>query len=214
MTFAELQTYVRDRLSIATSDTAKTTQIKAALNRARDRLVADERLSISTANLTFTADTETVTLPSGVMEILSVATDSYVLAPLTRQELANYRLGDATHIGPLGYVVDGSGTTMRIWPAPTETDVVTASLVYVPEPTELSADADTPSELPRAYHDLIAELAIIRLAESEEMPDIAAGARRMVYGSGDDPGLLAGLRNHMSRRTGTGEQRLWPRGYA
>lgn len=214
MTLAQMRTYVRDRLSIHSTDTAKTTQIDAALNEARDRLVASERLSVATASLTFTANSETVTLPAGVMEVLSISTAEYVLTPVTRQELAYYRLRDAS-TGPLAYVVDGTSTTARIWPEPTTTEVVPAALEYIPELALMDDDADEPTEIPRAYHPLICEMAIIRIAEAEEAPELANGARRIVYGTPgtSDRGMLNEFRGFLRRRTGSGDTRIWIRGF-
>lgn len=216
MTFLEMQTYVLDRLSIHTTDTAKVTQVKNALNRVRDRLVAMERLNVTIADLTFTANATTATLPAGVMEILSVRTGTNTLEPVSWNELATYRLSTTPlQTGPLVYMRDGAGTTIQIWPAPTTTATVTASVAYVAQPTELSADGDTPSEIPRAYHDLLCELAIIRVAESEEAPDLANGARRIAYGTPgtSERGLLAEFRAYMSRSQGDGDTRIWVRGF-
>ena len=215
MNYGEMKTYVRARLTISVIDTTATTQIGIAINEARDRLVASERLSVALAPLTFTANSEVVTLPAGVMEVLSISTSTYVLTPVTRQELAFYRLRDA-RTGPLAYVIDGASNTARIWPEPTETEVVANALEYVPELTALSADLDTPSEIPRAFHSLICELAIIRVAEMEEAPEIANGARRIVYGTPgtSERGMLAEFRAYLDRRSGSGDTRIWMKGYS
>ncbi len=217
MTFLEMQAYVLDRLSINASDTVKVTQIKAALNRARDRLVLDERLLITQADITLTAETDSITLPADVMGIISLSTGSYVLEPMTYNELADYRVrGSLTETtGPLVYLREGIGTNVEIWPTPSETVTVTKGLVYIPQPTELSADAHTPSEIPRAYHDLLCEMAVIRVAQNEEAFDIAESARRNVYGTpgSGDRGLLADFRSYAKRQSGYAGTRLWMRGY-
>jgi hypothetical protein len=215
--FSEIVAAVLDRLSIASSDTVKVTQVKAAINRARDRLVLDERLLITQANLTYTAGTDSLTLPADVMGIVSISSGSYVLEPMTYNELADYRVrGTASEFsGPLVYLREGIGTNVEVWPTPAETATVTKGLVYVPQPTELSADADTPSEIPRAYHDLLVEMAVIRVAQNEEAFDIAESARRNVHGTPGttDQGLLADFRAFAKRQSGYGSTRVWPRGY-
>lgn len=219
MDLSVLQAYVRDRLTIRDTATVKTTQITTALNRARDRLVADFELLVSDADLTFTADAEEVTLPAGVLRILSIRTASRPLEPVTRHELVDYLTRFAAgSLGPLAYLVDGSTTKVRIWPASATTEVVTNALTYVPQPAELSDPTDEPDEIPRGYHDLLAELAVIRIAQSEEAEEIARGAQRIVYGNAgnplQEPGLMAELRQHMRRRPGSAGTRIWPRGYA
>lgn len=193
MTYAELRTYVRDRLSISSSDTAKTTQINTAIQQARYRLCAEFRLKKTTTTLDFTADTETVTLPSDVTEILAITTSDYILQPITEQEFAELTAGSG---GPQVYVVDGSSTTIRIRPTPDTTAVAAATIYYVQRPTALSADGDSPSEMPTEYHDLIAEEAIARIAMSEEDAELSRGAAAVAAS------LRAELRAYMNRRRG------------
>lgn len=216
MTLAELRDYVRDRLTIRDTDTDRTTEIDRVLNGARDRLVAEFKLLVSRANLTFTLDTEEVTLPAGVLRILSIRGPTYVLEPITDHELVDYAARfTATELGPLVYLVDGNSTTLRVWPSATATATVTNALRYVPQPTLLSDVAHEPTELPRGFHELLGEMAIYRIAQSEEADGIAAGAHRIIYGGGPgELGLMGELRQHMNRRPGSAGTRIWPRGYA
>lgn len=211
MTYAELRTYVRDRLSISTADSAKTTQINTAINQARYRLAAEFRLLEATASLNFTAGVETVTLPSDVTQVLSIRQGTYVLQPITRSELAQYRAAQAAgttiSTGPQVYVIDGSSATIRVWPVPTETVSGAATLHYVQRPTALSADGDAPSELPVEFHDLIGEEAVYRIAQSEEDMDLARGAAAVAAD------LREGLRAYMNRRIGAGASRVFLRGF-
>jgi hypothetical protein len=215
LNLAAMRTYVRARLTIHSTDSTTITQIDQALNDARDRLVADEELTIAQADLTFTANFETVSLPAGVMKVLSVSTSEYVLTPVTRQELAFYRLRDSS-TGPLAYVVDGASTTLKVWPEPTVTEVVVNALEYVPELALMDDDADTPSEIPRAFHSMLCELAIMRIASSEEAPELANDARRMVYGTPgtSERGMLEEFRTFLRKRQGSGDTRIWPKNFA
>lgn len=215
MNLAAMRTYVKARLTIHTTDTAATTQIDQALNDARDRLVAEEELTVALADLTFTANTETVVLPAGVMKVLSISTAEYVLTPVTRQELAFYRLRDS-RTGPLAYVIDGASTTAKVWPEPSATETVVGALEYIPELALMDDDADIPSEIPRAYHSLLCELAIIRIASMEEEPSLANDARRLVYGTPGttERGMLEEMRMFLKKRTGSGDTRIWPKNFA
>jgi len=194
MTYLELRTYVLDRLTISTDDTGRTTQINTAIQQARYRLSAEFRLKKATATIDFTADTETITLPAGVVEILSMYTDDYILQPITEQELAEVSADAAGE--PQVYVVDGSSTTVRVRPTPSTTQVGAVTIYYVSRPTALSADGDIPSEMPDEFHDLIAEEAIARIAMSEEDADLSRGAAALAAG------LRAELRAYMNRRKG------------
>jgi hypothetical protein len=209
--YGELRTYVRDRLTISTGDAAKTTQINTAINQARYRLAAEFRLLEATASLNFTANTETVTIPADVTEILSIRQGTYVLQPITRAELAQYRAAQAAgttlSTGPQVYVVDGASTTIRVWPVPTTTVTAAATIHYVQRPVALSADGDTPSEMPTEFHDLIAEEAVYRIAQSEEDFDLARGAAAATAE------LREGLRAYMNRRMGAGASKVFLRGF-
>jgi|GEM_PF-4374860 len=207
MTYAELRTYVRDRLTISTGDTAKTTQINTAIQQARYRLSAEFRLTKTKATLNFTADTETVTLPSDVVEILSITSGNYIVQPISEQEWAEVA-GSVVAGGPQVYVVDGSSTTIRISPVPADTETAAATIYYVARPTALSADADVPTELPAEFHDLIAEMAVYRIAQSEEDFDLARGAAVVA----DE--LRGELRAYMIRRRGPTASRQALRGFA
>lgn len=200
-----MRAYVRDRLSISSSDSAKTTQINTALNQERYRLNAEFRLKKTTDTLDVNADSETVTLPADVVEILSLYTSDYLLQPLTEQEFA--LLGTSASTGPQVYVVDGSSTTLRIRPYPTESEADALTIYYVQRPTALSSDSDTPSELPAEFHDLIAEGAIYRIAQSEEDQDLARGAAAIAAMLTDN------LRAYMNRRQGATVSRVQLRGF-
>ena len=207
MTLSEMQTYIRDRLTISSSDTAKTTQITTTINQARYRLAAEFRLKETRATLDFTAATETVTLPSDVQEILSIYQGDYVLQPVTDQERAEIA-GSTASGGPQVYTVDGSSTTIRVSPLPATTVVAAATIYYVQRPTALAAAGDTPSELPTEFHDLLCEMACYRIALSEEDFDLARGAAVLAAE------LTEGLRGYMNRRGGPTRSRQALRGFA
>lgn len=201
MTLDELRTYVRDRLSISSSDSAKTTQINTALNQARYRIAAEFRLKQTKDTLDFVADTETVTLPADCVEVLAIYQGDYLLQPITWQEWGQV-VGSTVTGGPSVYVVDGSSTTMRVSPLPAETESDAATIYYVQRPTALSSDSDTPSELPAEFHDLIAEEAIYRIGQSEEDQDLARGAAAVAATLRDE------LRSYLNRRPGATVSRI------
>lgn len=207
MTYAELRTYVLNRLTISTAETARITQVNTAINQARYRLSAQFRLKKATTTLDFVADTETVTLPSDVVEILGIYTSDWLLQPITEQEFAELTSVNTT-IGPQVYIVDGSSTTLRLRPIPSESETGALSVSYVQRPAALSADSDTPSEMPAEFHDLIAEEAISKIAMSEEDFDLARGAAVVAAQ------LTEGLRSYMNRRAGGTVARQVMRGFS
>lgn len=215
MTLDDFRTYVRQRLTISTAETATTTQIDTAVNQARYRLNAKYALLVGTALLDFTADTETVTLPTDLVEALSIHTADYVLRPINPQEWAEVA-GLDVQAGPQVYVVDGAGGTMRVAPVPATTATGAATLRYVKRPTALSAGTDAPAELPAEFHDLIGEHAVYRIALNEEDLDLARAAWRVIYGdpgNPDDLGLDGELRAFVNKRSGPTPSRIALRGF-
>lgn len=210
MTYAQLRTYILDRLTIATADTGRVAQVNNAINQARYRLNAEFGLKKATDTIDVTADTETATLPSDVVRILSLYSGSWLLQPITEQEfgeLSNTVVSGVGAGGPQVYTVDGSSTTIRLRPIPSATAADYLTVHYIQRPTALSADGDIPSELPAEFHDLIAEEAIYRIAQNEEDQELARGAGAV---AGD---LRLMLRAYMNLRVGPTASRQALRGF-
>jgi hypothetical protein len=174
-----MQTAVLDRLSIEAGDTAKVTEIKAQLVTEHLRLVAEERLKLALATLAFVAGTATIALPADWVATESIYSGSVRMQPVSFQDLALRQAGVAgqtltnTQPGLYTLVVPN----IRIWPTPTTSTSTGAVMVYRARPTAMSAAGDLPDSLPAEWHDLLVELAVHRIAMSEEAMDIAAGAK-------------------------------------
>lgn len=203
MTLDELRNYVRDRLSIAASDSTKQTQIDVVLNTEYRRMCAEERLNIERTTLSLIADSQVVDLPNDWVETLSLARGNYVLEPVTFQQFAAYDSGvevpgvDA----PIVYYQE-SPSRIRIYPEPTTTDVDGMTLWYVARPDAMASGTDTPSIIPTEYHDMLAEYAVSRIAMNEEMLDLAQSAKS----TADD--LRMRMQGQMRRRQGLGSERV------
>jgi hypothetical protein len=209
MELSDYRTYVQERLIISTGEAATETQIDLAVNAERDRLNAYFRLLRATDTLDFVADTETVTIPSDVVEILAIKRGEYLMQPVNEQTLAGYQaavFGDTGVLGgPIVYDREGTAATIRVFPTPTETETDAATIRYVQRPAILTADDDAPDELPREFHDLIGELVVYRFCLAEEDPELANASHRVIYGNPgvpDDLGLMGRLAAYMNRTAG------------
>lgn len=208
MTLDNLRDFVRERLTISDQETLTETQLDTYINRERERLNAHFRLLRASDGLDFVADTETVTIPTDVVEILAIKRGTVLMQPLTEQQIAGFQaaVSDVTSglDGPTWYERLGTAATIRVFPTPSETATDAATMHYVQRPTVLTAN-DTPSELPLEFHDLLGELVIYRFALGEEDPELAQATHRVIYGHpgvpGDD-GLMGRLRGYMHRTGG------------
>lgn len=212
MTLDDLRTYVRQRLTVSTADSATTTQIDTAINQARLRLVARFRLKVATTTLDFTADTETVALPSDCTEILSISTADYLLQAINEQDFGQLTSGSG---GPQVFVRDGTSAVIRVRPVPQSTENDAATIRYVQRPTALSSGTDVPSEVPDEFHDLVGELAVHRIAQNEEDLDLARAAWNTIYGNPGNPqdlGLWGELSAYVNRMAGTTVNQIQLRG--
>lgn len=209
MLLSDYRTFVRERLIISSQETATETQIDLYVNAERDRLNAYFRLLRATSTLNFVADTETVTIPSDVVEILAIKRGTVLMQPVNPQQVAGYQAAVSDVSGALGgpvvYERLGASATIRVFPTPSTTATAAATIHYVQRPALLTAVGDTPSELPREFHDLIAELVVYRFYLAEEDPELANATWRVIYGNPgnpDDLGLWGRLAAYMHRTGG------------
>jgi hypothetical protein len=177
VTLGDLRTYVLDRLSISSADTAKVTQITTVLNQEFLRLVMEEDFNVATASIGFTAASQDASLPATWAKILDIRAAGVVMQPVTWQRMAAYEaataLGvNASDLGPSFYAVKPP-LSLRIWPAPATTDAAGATIFYVARPALLAAAGDIPSALPAEWHDLLGEMAASRIALNEEAFELA-----------------------------------------
>lgn len=176
MNLGDLRTYVLDRLSISSADTAKVTQITTAINQEYLRLVAEEELNVNFSNIAFTAGTATAALPAAWMRVLYITAGTTTLQPITWQEMAEKQMQTAAGVtaadGPAFYTVMGP-STLYLYPTPTTTSATGALIYYVVRPALLGAPTDTPTSVPDEWHDLLGEMAASRVAMNEEAFDLA-----------------------------------------
>ena len=202
MTLDQLRDYVRDRLSIAASDSTKQTQIDLVLNTEYQRLCAEERLNIERTTMGVVENSQLADLPNDWQEILVLRSGALVLQPVSFYRFAQLDAdGGYTPNGPSVYYQE-SPERIRLWPTPTETNSTALSIWYVARPDPMTSGNHTPSAIPSEYHDLLAETAVVRIAQSEEPFDIAQSAQVAVNE------LRARMKGQMQRRQGSGSNRV------
>lgn len=203
MTLDELRNYVRDRLSIAASDSTKQTQIDTVLNQEYRRLCAEERLNMERTTVGLIENSQLADLPNDWVETVAIRFGKVVLQPVNFQKFAELDATSETSAstGPTVYFQE-SPERIRLWPTPTETNSTALILWYVARPDAMENGTDTPASLPVEYHDLLAELAVARIAQNEEAFDLANAA----LGTAND--LRTRMQGQMRRRQGTGANRV------
>lgn len=210
MTLNELRDYVRDRLSIAASDSTKQTQIDLVLNTEYRRICAEERLNIEKTTMGLVAGSQLADLPNDWQETISIRHGAVVLQPITFMRFAELDAsgenGTETSNGPSVYYQE-SPERVRVWPTPVETNSTALTLWYVARPDAMTSGGNSPTALPVEYHDLLAELAVARIAQNEEQFDIAQSAQNTVNE------LRQRMSAQMRRRQGYGQERVVLRHY-
>ncbi len=204
MTRAEIRAYVLARLSLSSTDTARVTSINTLIDQVYLRLAGKYRLKKATSSLTFTAGTATVTLPSDLMEILSIQRGTRSMQPIDEDRFAQLVGQEYQGVDPVSYYrVDLP--TIRVVPTPQTTNAAAATLHYVQAPTTLATGGDSasPASLPTQFHDLIAELVIAQVAMDEE-----EFGGHMAAASATASRLEGELALHMNVREGAGTHRV------
>ena len=205
MTLDELRNYVRDRLSIAASDSTKQTQIDTVLNTEYRRICAEERLNIERTTMGVVAGSQLADLPNDWQETISIRHGAIVLQPVSLQRFAELDAateeGTDTSDSPSVYYQE-SPERIRVWPTPVETNSTALTIWYVARPDQMTSGSHAPSVLPVEYHDLLAESAIVRIAQSEEAFDIAQAAQATVND------LRFRMQGQMRKRQGAGNERV------
>jgi hypothetical protein len=203
MNLAQLRTYVLDRLSIDSTDTAKVTQIDRQLNTEYLRVVAEERLNVTKTTLALVADSQVVDLPDDWTETLALQRGATVMIPASFEKFAALDAAgtNSGYDAPIFYYQE-SPDRLRVFPTPTTTDPDGLTLWYCARPDAMTVDANTPVQIPDEYHDMLAELVVHRIAMSEEAFDLAQSAKQIA----DE--LRGRLIGQMRKRQGPGPRRL------
>jgi len=201
-----MRDYVRDRLSIAASDSIKQTQIDTVINNEYRRVCAEMQLNIERATLATIAGEQLVDLPDDWAETVSMRFGQTVLQPVGIRRFVELDSSDNWPEGPSFYYQE-SPERVRVWPTPSATDIDAITLWYVARPDALAEAGDVPAAMPMEYHDLLAEMAVARIAQNEEAFDIAQAAQATVAE------LMSRMTGQMKRRQGAGSERVALRHY-
>lgn len=208
MTFSELQSYVRERITLSGSDSDRVSQITRMLRAEHIKLVQEYRLLTAVGSITLTADTATASLPADWLETLTLNIGSTRCHLVTPEEMAEYEAMNATAIddqsGPsIYYQVDED--TIYLYPTPDANG--TGTIRYIKKPTAMSDEDDTPEGVPSGHEQLLAEIVVHRMALADEALQLASASMQLIGQMKND------LRNHINRRGSRGRTRLRLRGY-
>lgn len=204
MNRAELRAYVLDRLSISSTDAAKVAQVNGVLGAEHASVVSRLGLLPNRTDVAFTAGVSLVALPVTPARIVNLRRGRSLLRELSAERFAEHEasgvVDDAD--GPVVYVFQPP-SSVRVFPAPETSDPAGAVLWYMSLPAALT-DASEPEGIPSAWHTLLAERAIERIALSEEEPGLAGAAGQLAAR------LESELARHAARRSAspTGRMRL------
>lgn len=197
MTLGEITAYVADRMGVADMPWERVVTTRALVNAEYRRLVAEERLNVTQADVALTAGDPLASLPADWQETVALRAGTQTLIPVTPMQFIDLESGDAgiaSQAGdtPLYYRMEGP-SKIRLWPTPGDSSATGLRVTYVARPAALAADSDTPSALPAEWHDVLAELVVARLAASDGEMDRADAARA----------IADGLRGRLVRQTAT-----------
>jgi hypothetical protein len=193
MTRDDVATFVLDRLQIASSESAKVTQVNTIIQQEVYRLNEEYNLTMASASATIAANTGLVTLPSDVQKVVSLTQTTVTVDIVDEQNwatrVAAIAAGTSPSItNPPTIAVYRPPSTLATLPIPTSN--VTATLVYVQRPP-LITTGSTVLQIPLEYHDLVAETACWRMALTEGEIFIARFTNEVVQ---DLRARLSGLR--------------------
>lgn len=181
------------RLGVSAGDTQMTNYIHSLLNTEYLRLCAEESLLEKTAALALVAGNNVVDMPNDWQRTIQITEDGIPLRPVTALEYSDIKAAG----GPRRVYFPQSPERILVAPAPSTSDPQGLEIIYVARPPVLDDDSDVPSALPLEFHDLLAELVLIRAYLAEEDATFAQAAQVNAQG------LLDRLRGH--RRVSGGE---------
>ena len=191
---------VRLRTGISASDARMTAYIKRVLNMEYERTAAEEQLLEKVTHLSLVADSPVVDMPQDWQRTIQVMNGGSPIRPVTALE---YAYAETRASGPLVYLPQPPERIL-VAPVPTQDNAQGLTLIYAARPTLMASDTDEPSALPREYHDLLVELAIMRVYLAEEDPNMMQAAQQQAAA------LQARLRGHGNIREGQGMDRIVP----
>jgi len=181
------------RLGVSADDAPAATQINDLLNIEYRRLAAEEVLQQKVTTLALVAGFEVVDLPDDCQRVHQIVdTDGgQALRSVTPLEWA----GSKDWSGRMIYMPYAPDRIL-VRPEPSTSRAQGLTLIYTARPDKMTLDTHTPVMLPEDFHDLLAELVLIRMFLAEESPDLASAAQAQAQG------LLDRLRAHRKVRDG------------
>ena len=200
MTLSDLVEMVRLRVGVSSSDTRMTAYIKKLIALEYQRTAAEEGLLEKVATLSLVKDDHVVDLPNDWQRTLQILEGNVALRPITALEYASTING---YYGPRVYFPQPPERIL-VSPVPSASDAQGLTIIYVAQPDALVNDSDVPTALPSEYHDLLAELAIMRTYLAEEDPNMMQTAQAQASD------IHGRLRAHMNMREGRGFSRIVP----
>jgi hypothetical protein len=156
-------------LLIADEDSDRITLIQHQVNRAHKRLVADLGLLQKKANLNLIAGDENVSLPFDWYRTRVLRRGTTVLREVSFQEMGALDLPASSD---LVYAMKGVGEII-LRPVPGESVTGALELWYDAYPEAMATGSDEPEGVPEAYHEIIPETVIAKVAAAEEEPMLA-----------------------------------------
>ena len=179
MTTDQMATAVRYRLDLSSTDSAATTQIESALNRAYERLVVKHRLSISQTTVDLVADQNYATLTTGWLAVISarIAADATPLKLVTLERFVELQgqAVDSSTSDTVTHYAPKPPADVFLWPTPASSVTDGLQLTIIPAVTTLTGSGE-PTLLRDAYHQILVERAVYEMARAEGMPDEAVQA--------------------------------------
>lgn len=180
LTFSEMQSRTRRHLGVGSSNSYYSTDdIKDAINDAIEEVAKETRSLLTYHEISMTADQDTYTLPSDVLQVAWVEWDKssserWLLQGVSFEEFADASYHNYSHSSdPKIYKVEfgsvditsgnqaGRPGNLVLWPVPNTTDKL--RLYSIQRPQKLTNDTDI-SELPAELHLSVTVYAAMLLA--------------------------------------------------
>jgi hypothetical protein len=146
------------------------------------------------------------TLDTAIMDVKSwsFAGSSLTVVPerVSVEEILRRRAWDVDGVNTASmYALAGSNLLM-VWPTPADDDAIT--VYYVPRPVLLTAESDTPSEIPAEFHPAVEQYALWKLASMNDDSSSGQGERYRIQYEGQDGrgGMVARIRRHVVQKGG------------
>lgn len=170
-TFEILRLHVSQFTGLEIDPDAEQDIMESWINEGYEQFIADTHCDVDSATLSFTADQHTYDLPTEAMAVLEVYTtgaDGTVatMQRCTLQEIIEMRRLNTTGGDARYYSVQGANLIL-VHPTP-DSSSDSLTLYYVPRPTPMTADEDTPEGIPPEYHKAVEFYALARAGEYDE----------------------------------------------